>query len=74
MTYVQQWNGSAGKGPATLPKETSFCKQESITDGCSEELRMFEEAEFRDTKEGSNPIRKPSRMPEITYATADLSG
>ena len=45
-----------------------------MTDGCSRELRMFEEVEFRDTKEGSNPIRKPSHMPEITHATADLSG
>ena len=67
-------NGDTGKGPATLPKETSFCKQESVTDGCSEELHMFEEADFKDIREGSNLIRKPSRMPEITYATTESLG
>ena len=50
--------GGAEKGPASLPKETSIYKYESITKGCSKEERMFDEADLRLTMEDSKPIKK----------------
>ena len=43
----REGKGGAEKGPTTLPEETSVCKYESVTKGCSKEERMFEEADLR---------------------------
>ena len=58
--------GGAEKKPASLPKEISIYKYESITKGCSKEECMFDEADLRLAMEDSKPIQKPLCIPEST--------
>ena len=53
-------NGGAVKGPATLPIDTSVCKYESMTEGCSAADHMLDDAHLRVTADASKSIRKLS--------------